>query len=177
MKKYLLLASVAGCLMCAGNAMAGTIADDGQSATINISAKIVGVDLITAVQDMNFGTLYVPSNIVADDKIADMDEDGVITLDKALRATGTSQVGYFEVTRDIDFDIVCGSGDNITTDDATDGCSLTGLSGQELSVHVNASELDDNNRVTLSGELYFTSGGSSGVSMDTSGSITVTLNY
>lgn len=51
MKKYLLLASVAGCLM-AGNAMAGSF--DDSNATINVKANILTGCVFTNVSDMDF---------------------------------------------------------------------------------------------------------------------------
>lgn len=57
MKRYLLLASVAGCLL-ASNAMADDpITADGQSATINIDATLQEAALITGVTDINLGTI------------------------------------------------------------------------------------------------------------------------
>ena len=57
MKKYLLLASVAGCLM-ASNAMAD-VADDAQSATLTASVTLKSAHVLGGTTAINFGTLML----------------------------------------------------------------------------------------------------------------------
>ena len=78
MKRYLLLASVAGCLLSAGNAWAGTPATDGQSATIGVSVGMEAVDFISAAPDINFGTLLTDGNGEEEDLVR-MSTDGTMT--------------------------------------------------------------------------------------------------
>ena len=80
MKKYFLLASVAGCLMTA-NAWAGTIATGGASATINVKANLKPTGTITSVADMDFGDILVTQDTTQDvctGDIATLGTDGVI---------------------------------------------------------------------------------------------------
>ena len=65
MRKYLLLATVAGCMFSFG-AKAGSIATNKQSAIINVYANVQLAAEITSIQDMNFGTISVLSGTTGD---------------------------------------------------------------------------------------------------------------
>ena len=77
MRKYLLLATTA--MLFAGNAMAGSIADNNQSATINATAEIHAVAKIEAVSDLNFGKMLIDPAIPVDSVLVSMGNDGVVT--------------------------------------------------------------------------------------------------
>jgi hypothetical protein len=93
MKKYLLLASVAGCLM-ASNVMAGTPSGDGQSATIGVGVTFWGPSSITGATDLNFGTLVSKTasfELSSNTKLATI-ANSVVTLNDTthfLAKTGT----------------------------------------------------------------------------------------
>jgi uncharacterized protein YrrD len=79
MRKYLLLATTA--MLFAGNAMAGSIADNKQSATINAIAEIHAVARIEAVSDLNFGKMLLDPTIPVDSVLVSMGDDGVVTTE------------------------------------------------------------------------------------------------
>ena len=66
MRRYLLLASVAGCLLNAGNALAG-IADGAQSATLTASVSLKSAHVLGGTTAINFGTLMLKRDQIPTD--------------------------------------------------------------------------------------------------------------
>ena len=123
MRKYLLLATVAGCMVSTCAFAGGSIATDKQSAVINVKANIKIADELKNLQDMNFGTLYVLSGTTGD--LVSIDTTGVVTtISSGVVATrGTALPGAIEKNQDAYYDVTCadGTGDPIWEGDS---CSL-----------------------------------------------------
>lgn len=109
MKKYLLLATTA--MFMAGNAMAGSIATDGRSATIGVTAKLEEAASIIEVNDMDFKTM-ISGNVNISGDLVRMDTSGTITKISediiSFSEDGTKgeiQVDYF--TQISGIDITC----------------------------------------------------------------------
>ena len=142
MKKYFLLATVAGCFM-ASNAVAGTdtIAEGGKSANIKLKVDFSLADTITDVTHMDFGNIVVLNDEFAEhDVIATLTPAGVVTVgdDTKLYAhtSRTPAAGSFTVSGIADIDnIEFACADNLssvyTPNSETDvtSCFLPGSSG------------------------------------------------
>lgn len=100
MRRYLLLASVAGCLI-ANNAMAGTVDPDGQSATIGVGVGMQIVDVISKATDIDFGTLLATTSRGGD--LVRLDNDGNITKlsENLAGAPATGTAGTLTLSSDI----------------------------------------------------------------------------
>ena len=184
MKKYLLLASVAGCLLSA-NAMAATYS--GNTATIIAKASLQKMVNITDAEDMNFGTLVVnsahkPTSIT---KIASIDSSSAVTRENTnyvVATEGTPYHGGFMFEDDLTiwesagehFSIAC----NVGTYN-TNGCELANgdskLYLQNIGIHQNGT-----GTYYFSADLYAdstTTAGSTGDAANYSGAFTITLEY
>ena len=109
MKKYLLLATTA--MFMAGNAMAGSIATDGQSATIGVTAKLEILATIMSVSDMDFKTMTSDNEYISGDLVR-MDTEGIITKISgditSFSDTGTrGEIGVANETLVSGVDITC----------------------------------------------------------------------
>lgn len=177
MRKYLLLASVAGCLLSAGNAMADTseVAADGKSARMDVYATLKVAPSITDVTDMKFGTIYVKGSVAEGEKVASLSTAGKITVyNSGLSSSGTPAAGTFTVdSAGPNFSVTCGKEED-------NKCIVeTGPSGMSLLVDVfpkSGTIAEGGSATALGGDLYFRSFGSN-TEDDASGSITVTLSY
>ena len=134
MKRYLLLASVAGCLM-STNAMAGSIATDGQSAVVNVKARIVSADTISSVQDIDFGTIAVVGDYwhESDNRpIATISTAGSVTTSDAdiiIRSSTPSQNGAVTFSSEAhNVSIVCAGDESLDATEST-RCGCAGGSG------------------------------------------------
>ncbi|MBP5352886.1 MAG: hypothetical protein J6Y91_03885 [Alphaproteobacteria bacterium] len=141
MRKYLLLASVAGCLMSAGSAMAGTIDTEhgSQSAVLNVKMNLVQSDTIASVQDMDFGTLAISgeeTDFSYGDELATISTAGVVTSSNEhviISSTAAAAAGAVTFTNSIhDVKVVCTQQPSI---DLLEGgsCDLAATSGLMLS--------------------------------------------
>ena len=113
MRKYLLLASVAGCLM-ANNAMAGSPSEDGQSIVVGAKAELVTMSTITSATDMDFGVLAIDSSDDSSSvkKIATLSTAGIVTRDDTdyvISTGGTPAVTLVNITgtHHTDIEIEC----------------------------------------------------------------------
>ena len=97
MKKYLLLASVAGCLLNAGNAMA----DTGQSAVVNVSVDIQHGCTIESFDSISFGEVLLDPD--KETTTIHMDSDGDLTSSDALYVNKADGVSRGVIS------IICGS--------------------------------------------------------------------
>ena len=186
MKKYLLLATTA--MLFAGNAMAGTVAGDGQSAEMNIKAIITTKITITNIDDMNFGKVVMPSLPGGDGntKLVTLGTDGSLTPEGDAIVIGTGNAGVVTVTptdtsNDVQFDFSCG-------EDIDNYCELMSGSGSELRViNFNVSRGDGTaaGKYSIGADLYARNDGNYHTSYDPSdsswghytGSVTVSIKY
>ena len=132
MKKSVLLATIANCLLGANAIAGGSIATDKQSATINVHANIRIADELKSLQDMNFGTLHIVSGTSGD--LVSIDTSGARTVknDGVVHVSGKPQAAF--VTdgtgniQDKSLSITCANGisNSVTnnTCDLGDGLSL-----------------------------------------------------
>ena len=130
MKKYFLLAGTA--LLISGQAWAGSIATDKQSATVNLKATLRSVDSkILTVTDIDFGTLVFDGT----DATFTMDNAGNITATGAsvLSSPATGTPGHVEVSYSggyPDLSVSCADAEQSSHDVQTTGCSFEfGTSG------------------------------------------------
>ena len=186
MKKYLLLATTA--MLFAGNAMAGTVAGDGQSAEMNIKAIITQKITITNVDDMNFGKVVL-GDLDGDGgytKLVTLGTDGTLTPEGTSQVIGTGNAGVVTVTptdtyNDVQFDFSCG-------EDLANSCQLMTASGSELRV-INFNVLRGDGaaagKYSIGADLYARNTGNYYGSYDPSdsswghytGSVTVSIKY
>ena len=89
MRKYLLLATTA--MLFAGNAMAYDIAENGQSAILNVKVNVHGSCMITEAEDFNFGNVWLTPD--ASDARLSMTTDGTIT-----KAANPEYIAKFDAT-------------------------------------------------------------------------------
>ena len=176
MRKYLLLATVAGCMF-SENAMAGgSISANQQNATVNVRATIRKASQIQNLQDMDFGTLYIANDTTGD--LVSMSTAGEVTVknDAVVAATGEPASGYigFSAYTTVGYTVTCANG----TGDPTNGdsCSLgNGLVLKNVVVDVHLGYLAET--LTFGGTLAATSGyRASNINLDAPG-IRVELQY
>ena len=118
MKRYLLLASVAGCLLNAGNAMADYSTVDGDTATIAAKVTISGTCRFDYPQDINFGTVVV-AGMPHNDIYLTMDHSGVVTYDEETVADSSLGRVYVSCPADVTASI------DLSTGEASDGISFS----------------------------------------------------
>ena len=134
MKKYLLLASVAGCLLSA-NAMAASVDPSGHSATLNVQVNIANGTIIGEAGDLEFGTLiYDNFEYETETALATLGIDGEVTSKSEHITIGDSEnnAGY----------INAGAGDMVVTSitcandgPTTAGCVIaSNLGGDSLTL-------------------------------------------
>ena len=180
MRKYLLLASVSGCLISA-NAMAAT--PSGRTAEINAHAEMIPAIVITGAQDISFGTLvydnqHAPQSMT---KIASLDGNSHVSIEdsnfivQALdlgSGVGTASSGSLKVNTDkaIQHTITsCGQGTYSST-----GCELS--NGQSIVYIKNIGLNGNSGDYTFSADLY--ANGQLTQSSDTyAGTFTISLDY
>ena len=126
MRKYLLLATVAGCMASTCAFAGGSIATNKQSAVINVKANIQIADELKNLQDMNFGTLYVLSGTTGDLAVLTVEGD-IYTENSGVVATkGSPTAGSIDSNSQFLMDgvnvvVTCANG----TGDPTSGASCS----------------------------------------------------
>lgn len=119
MRKYLLLATTA--MLFAGNAMAGSIADNGESAILNVKVNVQGSCMITEAEDFDFGNVWLTPD--ASDARLSMTTAGAIT-----KAANPEYIAKFDSTGTAgSFKIKCPDGLSATWQaDCVDGYGSSG---------------------------------------------------
>ena len=136
MKRYLLLATTA--MFMAGNAMAGSIAPDGQSATIGVSVGMTAVDFISGATDIDFGTLLTDGNGEEEDLVR-MSTDGTMTKlgSHLLYVPATGTAGTLTLSsygRSTGFAIECAFNGADISASSNNQCPLEGASASGFSI-------------------------------------------
>ena len=122
MRKYLLLATVAGCMASTCAFAGGSIATNKQSAVINVKANIQIATEVTSLQDMNFGTLYVLSGTTGD--LAYLGTDGTVETENSgvVATKGSPAAGSISLTSAYPATVTCADGTGAPL--SGDACSL-----------------------------------------------------
>ena len=138
MRKYLLLATAAGCMVSTCAFAGGSIATNKQSAVINVKADIQIANELKSLQDMNFGTLYILSGTTGDLASLSAEDGSIYVMNPGVVATrGTPMVGSIDANNNKNMQlanahITCADG---TGDPRNGSCSLgNGLALKNLDV-------------------------------------------
>ena len=185
MKKYLLLATVAGCLM-ASNAMA--ISDpitvnstDDLSAVVNISAKLAKA-MVWRYNDVNFGNIVLSGTVANNDVIATFAEGELKFVSGKTITHGGEEAGWIQLSSGAEAAMAAGISFNPTTvdllrGDSTKVAEMTDI-GTAIATNPNGEYLNYDIGYFINGSLKITNvsaipaGGES-----VTGTTTVTLTY
>ena len=173
MRKYLLLATVAGCMVSTCAFAGGSIATNKQSAIINVKANIKIATELRNLQDMDFGTLYVLSGTTGD--LVSLSTAGEVSIINAgvVAKKGTPKVGSINSTSDglWERQVTCADGTGAPL--SGDSCSLG--NGLELK-NVVASGGGYGDPLILAGTLKATSAITQAKNVDAAG-LKVEIQY
>ena len=128
MKRYLLLASVAGCLLNASNAWAASIDDNKHGATINVKAEVSQSAFIYSASDLDFGSYILSGNWMGFRDVATMDADGTISQTSAIIHPTTGTPGEVKISDPasggFDYTITCLNSE-VDPRESNNGCVST----------------------------------------------------
>ena len=171
MKKYLLLASVAGCLM-ASNAMAYKGTTD-ISADISITAKLAQA-FSWQYEDVNFGNIVVSNSAAVDDIIAVFNNGVLSFTDGKVVSHGSEEAGWILLSSG--GGLVTGVSFSATTVDLKD--SSNNVVAQMVDIAPGPRSTEDqpkyfiNGKLKLKGSIPDTIAGT-----EITGSVTATLQF